>query len=275
MSDQPIGVFDSGLGGLTVLRALIDLLPDERVVYFGDTGRFPYGPKPADEVRSHALEISDVLLARDVKLLVVACNSAAAAALDTLAAKLDIPVIGVIEPGLRAAARVTRSGRIGVIGTVGTVASGAYQRLAAELTIERGGELDLTCAACPGFVEFVEAGDVDSDQVHVLAERLLAPVRDATVDTLVLGCTHYPLLARTIGDVMGRGVVLVSSADETAFAVRDLLTARDMLAAGSAPDTERDPRHVFFTTGRVDTFRMLGERFLGPEVASVEPWQWG
>ena len=274
MSDQPIGVFDSGLGGLTVLRALIDLLPDERVVYFGDTGRFPYGSKPADEVLSHALQITDVLLERDVKLLVVACNSAAAAALDTLQAKLDIPVIGVIEPGLRAAARVTRSGRIGVIGTVGTVASGAYQRLAHEMAVEHGGEFDLTCAACPGFVEFVEAGDVDSDQVHVLAERLLAPVRDATVDTLVLGCTHYPLLARTIGDVMGRGVVLVSSADETAFAVRDLLTAQDMLSPRPSPGSQGDPRHVFFTSGRVDTFRTLGERFLGPEVAAVEPWQW-
>jgi glutamate racemase len=267
MTDRPIGVFDSGLGGLTVLRALIDLLPDERVVYFGDTGRFPYGPKPAEEVLDHALEITDVLLAQDVKVLVVACNSAAAAALDTLGAKLDIPVIGVIEPGLRAAARVTRSGRIGVIGTVGTIASGAYQRVADELTEE----IDLTCAACPGFVEFVEAGDVDSDQVHVLAERLLAPVRDATVDTLVLGCTHYPLLARTIGDVMGRDVVLVSSADETAFAVRELLTAQKLLAA--TPPS--DPRHVFFTSGRVDTFRTLGERFLGPEVASVEPWEWG
>jgi glutamate racemase len=279
MSGQPIGVFDSGLGGLTVLRALIDLLPDERVVYFGDTGRFPYGPKPAEEVLAHALEITDVLLERDIKVLVVACNSAAAAALDTLQAKLDIPVIGVIEPGLRAAARVTRSGRIGVIGTVGTVASGAYQRLADEMAVVHGGEVDLTCAACPGFVEFVEAGDVDSDQVHVLAERLLAPVRDATVDTLVLGCTHYPLLARTIGDVMGRGVVLVSSADETAFAVRDLLTARGMLADGTDAadpvDAEGDPRHVFFTSGRVDTFRTLGVRFLGPEVASVEPWQWG
>jgi glutamate racemase len=275
MSDRPIGVFDSGLGGLTVLRALIDLLPDERVVYFGDTGRFPYGPKPAEEVLAHALEITDVLLDHDVKLLVVACNSAAAAALDTLQAKLDIPVIGVIEPGLRAAARVTRSGRIGVIGTVGTVASGAYQRVADDLS-----GIDLTCAACPGFVEFVESGDVDSDQVHVLAERLLAPVRDATVDTLVLGCTHYPLLARTIGDVMGRGVVLVSSADETAFAVRDLLTERELLAPGPRSDSteshaEGDPRHVFFTSGRVDTFRTLGERFLGPEVASVEPWQWG
>jgi glutamate racemase len=278
VSDQPIGVFDSGLGGLTVLRALIDLLPDERVVYFGDTGRFPYGPKPAEEVLAHALEITDVLLDRDVKLLVVACNSAAAAALDTLQAKLAIPVIGVIEPGLRAAARVTRSGRIGVIGTVGTVASGAYQRVAAELARERDGDLELTCAACPGFVEFVEAGDVDSDQVHVLAERLLAPVRDATVDTLVLGCTHYPLLARTIGDVMGRAVVLVSSADETAFAVRDLLTSRGMLApaaaTAAATGPSSDPRHVFFTSGPVDTFRTLGERFLGPEVASVEPWHW-
>jgi glutamate racemase len=271
MTDRPIGVFDSGLGGLTVLRALIDLLPDERVVYFGDTGRFPYGPKPADEVRAHALEITDVLLAHDVKALVVACNSAAAAALDTLRTQLDIPVIGVIEPGLRAAARVTRSGRIGVIGTVGTIASGAYQRFADGLRAERCDGVELTCAACPGFVEFVEAGDVESDQVHILAERLLSPVRDADVDTLVLGCTHYPLLARTIGDVMGRDVVLVSSADETAFAVRDLLTQQGMLASGPASD----PRHLFFTSGQADTFRELGARFLGPEVTAVERWHWG
>ncbi|MDQ1432469.1 MAG: glutamate racemase [Actinomycetota bacterium] len=263
MADQPIGVFDSGLGGLTVLRALIDLLPDERVVYFGDTGRFPYGPKPSDEVRHHALQITDVLLEHDVKTLVVACNSAAAAALDTLVERLDVPVIGVIEPGLRAAMRVTRSGRIGVIGTVGTIASGAYQQLSTE-------DIELTCAACPGFVEFVEAGDVDSDQVHVLAERLLAPVREARVDTLVLGCTHYPLLARTISDVMGREVVLVSSADETAFAVRDLLSAQGLLADGPPSD----PRHVFLTSGPVDTFRTLGARFLGPEVATVEAWAW-
>ena len=269
MTDQPIGVFDSGLGGLTVLRALIDLLPDERVVYFGDTGRFPYGPKPRDEVLHHALQITDVLVEYDVKTLVVACNSAAAAALDTLDERLEIPVVGVIEPGLRAAMRVTRTGRIGVIGTVGTIASGAYQRLAS--AVDGGdGAIELTCAACPGFVEFVEAGDVDSDQVHVLAERLLAPVRDATVDTLVLGCTHYPLLARTIGDVMGREVVLVSSADETAFAVRELLTTQGLLADGR----RSDPRHVFFTSGPVDTFRTLGERFLGPEVATVEAWSW-
>jgi len=271
MGDRPIGVFDSGLGGLTVLRALIDLLPDERIVYFGDTGRFPYGPKHREQVLEHALEITDVLLEQQVKALVVACNSAAAAALDTLDAQLEIPVVGVIEPGLRAAMRATRSGRVGVIGTVGTIASGAYQRVAAAAGVAAGGAgIELTCAACPGFVEFVEAGDVDSDQVHVLAERLLAPVRDADVDTLVLGCTHYPLLARTIGDVMGREVVLVSSADETAFAVRSMLTARGMLAEGPPSDA----RHVFFTSGPVDTFRTLGVRFLGPEVEAVESWPW-
>jgi len=266
VTDRPIGVFDSGLGGLTVLRALVDLLPGESVVYFGDTGRFPYGPKPGGEVTKYALEIGDLLVDRGVKLLVVACNSAASVALDTLDARYDIPVIGVVAPGVRAAARATRSGRVGVIGTVGTIASGAYQHAADALDAD----LELTCAACPGFVEFVEAGDVESDQVHVLAERLLAPVCDAGVDTLVLGCTHYPLLARTIGDVVGRDVVLVSSADETAFAVRDLLDRQGMRAA---PGTETN-KHLFLTSGPVDTFLTLGERFLGPEVVTIEAWQW-
>lgn len=259
----PIGVFDSGLGGLTVLRSLIDLLPDEPVVYFGDTGRFPYGPKPHDEVLAHSLEIAQLLVERGARLLVVACNSASAVALDELRRRFGVPVIGVIEPGLRAAARATRVGRIGVIGTVGTIASGAYQRVGAALHPH----VDLTCAACPGFVEFVEAGDLDSDQVHVLAERLLAPVRDAAVDTLVLGCTHYPLLARTIGDVMGRDVVLVSSADETAFAVRELL-------GGGRARVGGPPSHTFLTSGDPDRFRTLGARFLGPEVITVEAWSW-
>ncbi len=261
----PIGVFDSGLGGLTVLRALIDVLPDESMVYFGDNARSPYGPKPHDEVHAHAVEIADLLVARGVKALVVACNSATAAALDTLQERFTIPVVGVIEPGLRAAMNVTRSGRVGVIGTVGTIASGSYQRAAEAIDPN----VELTCAACPGFVEFVEAGDVDSDQVHVLAERLLAPVRYAGVDTLVLGCTHYPLLARTIGDAMGRDVVLVSSADETAFAVRDLLADEKLLV--SAPN---GADHTFLTSGSVETFGELGARFLGPEVAAVEGWRW-
>ena len=267
--ERPIGVFDSGLGGLTVVRALIDLLPDEDVVYFGDTGRFPYGPKPRDEVVKYSIEIADLLVDRGVKSIVVACNSAAAAALDVLRDRYDVPALGVVEPGLRAAASVTRTGRVGVIGTVGTIASGAYQ-LASERLADSGRPIELTCAACPGFVEFVEAGDVDSQEVHVLAERLLAPVRDAGVDTLVLGCTHYPLLARTIGDVMGRDVVLVSSGDETAFETRTLLGgAGHARRPGSEP-----PRRVFVTSGDLATFRTLGARFLGPEVETVEAWEW-
>jgi glutamate racemase len=262
--ERPIGVFDSGLGGLTVVRALLDLLPGEDVVYFGDTGRFPYGPKPAEDVLKYSLEITDLLLERRVKMIVVACNSASAAALEQLRDRLDVPVVGVIEPGVRAAVRATRSGRVGVIGTVGTIGSGAYQRAAHEVAPE----IALTCAACPGFVEFVESGDVDSDQVHVLAERLLAPIRDAEVDTLVLGCTHYPMLARTISDVVGPEVVLVSSADETAFEVRASLS----VAAGT-PTTD-DRRVSFITSGDIGIFRRLGARFLGPEVERVEAWTW-
>jgi glutamate racemase len=257
---RPIGVFDSGLGGLTVLRALVDLLPTESTVYFGDTGRFPYGPKPADDVLKYAIEIGDLLVDRDVKMLVVACNSATAVALESLQDRYEIPVIGVVEPGIRAAASATRTGRVGAIGTVGTVASGAYQQAAADAGIA------LTCAACPGFVEFVEAGDVESDQIRVLAERLLAPLQTAAIDTLVLGCTHYPLLARTIGDVMGRGVVLVSSADETAFEARRML-------GDPHPDAPSGTR-AFVTSGDPDTFRHLGGRFLGPEVEEVEAWRW-
>src|SRR6266545_5657645 len=204
-------MFDSGFGGLTVARALIDLLPAEHLVYLGDTGRYPYGPRPLDEVRRFARQITRYLVdEHGVKLVVVACNTASAAALDELQAMTPVPVVGVIEPGARSLVKATRSGRVGVIGTVGTMASGAYQRVVHDVDQS----VELTCAACPGFVEFVEKGETDSDQVHVLAERLLAPVRAARVDTLLLGCTHYPYLARTISDVMGRNVVLVSSADE-------------------------------------------------------------
>jgi glutamate racemase len=265
---RPIGLFDSGLGGLTVVRALLDLVPEEPLVYFGDTGRFPYGPKPAEEVLKYSVEIAEVLRERDVKMIVVACNSASAVALDHLRATLPIPVTGVLEPGLRAARRVTRTGRVGVIGTVGTIASGAYQRAAA--TIDSS--LEVTCAACPGFVEFVEAGDVESDQVHVLAERLLAPVRAARVDTLVLGCTHYPLLARTIADVMGPEVFLVSSAEETAFEIREALGSDGIAARTPLPPLADRAR--FLTTGDVETFRRLGTRFCGPEVNAVEAWSW-
>jgi glutamate racemase len=272
MDDRPIGMFDSGFGGLTVARALIDLMPDEHLVYVGDTGRYPYGPRPLAEVRRFAHQITGRLVHdHGVKLVVVACNTAASAApLAELEGAHGVPVVGVIEPGTRSLVAATRSGRIGIIGTVGTIASGSYQRVVDGLGVGAG--IHLTCAACPGFVEFVEKGETGSDQVHVLAERLLAPVRDAKVDTLLLGCTHYPFLARTIADVMGRDVVLVSSADETAFEVRRLLldTGLDRERGPGDPP----PRHRWLSSGDVAWFSELGQRLLGPELASGEPLVW-
>lgn len=261
-------MFDSGFGGLTVARALIDLLPAEHLVYVGDTGRYPYGPRPLDEVRVFAHQISRWLVEEhDAKLIVVACNTAAAAALEELRALLPVPVVGVIEPGVRSLVLATRSGRIGVIGTVGTISSGAYQQAVAATAPEAV----LTCAACPGFVEFVERGETSSDQVHVLAERLLDPVRSAGVDALLLGCTHYPFLARTISDVMGRDVVLVSSADETAFMVRAMLEGSAVARDPSAGDGRRD----WYSSGDVEVFRRLGRQMLGPELDRTAPVWFG
>lgn len=260
--ERPIGVFDSGFGGLSVARSLIDLLPREHLVYVGDTGRYPYGPRPAAEVRSFALEIASFLVdSVRSKLLVVACNTASAVALSEIAERFPVPVVGVLEPGLRAAAAVTRNRRVGVIGTVGTIASGAYQRLALRLAPE----CEVSCAACPGFVEFVERGETGSEQVHVLAERLLAPLLRRGVDTLLLGCTHYPFLARTIGEVVGRDVVLVSSADETAFDVRHLIEQSGLgRAAGSG-------RHRWLSSGDISWFAEMGRSLLGPELDAAEP----
>jgi glutamate racemase len=272
--DRPIGMFDSGFGGLTVARAFIDLLPDEDLVYVGDTGRYPYGPRSLDEVAEFAHQIARYLVdAHDVKLLVVACNTAAAAALGSLRDQLDVPVMGVIDPGVRSLVRATETGRVGVIGTVGTVGSGAYQRAVAA----SGAAVDLTVAACPGFVEFVEGGETDSDQVHVLAERLLAPVVEAKIDALLLGCTHYPYLARTITDVVGRDVVLVSSADETAFEALARFHQRspepgEPILQPATPG--RAGTHRFVSSGDVERFRDLGGRLLGPELVAAEraPW---
>lgn len=258
-------MFDSGFGGLSVARALIDLAPSEHLVYVGDTGRYPYGPRPLDEVRAFALQISRWLVGEhDVKLVVVACNTASAAALDTLRRLLPVPVVGVIEPGARAAAKATRNRRVGVIGTVGTIGSGAYQHAIAELPVP----IELVCAACPGFVEFVERGETRSDQVAVLAERLLAPLRDGEIDTLLLGCTHYPFLARTIADVVGRDVVLVSSADETAFEVRELLARRGIGRSDGAGDLR------FYSSGDVQWFRDVGGRLFGEELGEVGALSW-
>ncbi len=266
-NDRPIGVFDSGFGGLTVARALIDLLPAEQVIYVGDSARYPYGPRPADEVREFSVEIAEHLVkVEGVKIVVVACNTASAFALDDLRERFDVPILGVIEPGLRSAARATRNGAIGVIGTVGTIASGAYQSQARLMEIESR----VYCCACPGFVEFVERGEFMSDQVHVLAERLLEPLIGVGVDTLLLGCTHYPFLARTIADVMGRGVLLISSAEETAFDVREML----MRTAMTRTDTSA-PAHRFLSSGDLGWFVEMGSQLLGPELDHAERVSFG
>jgi glutamate racemase len=264
-------MFDSGFGGLTVARALIDLAPHEELVYVGDTGRYPYGPRELDEVRSFAVQIARWLVDEiDVKLIVVACNTASAAALDSLRALLPVPVVGVIDPGVRALAKATRNRRVGVVGTVGTIRSGAYQRAIDALPVP----LELVPASCPGFVEFVERGETRSDQVAVLAERLLAPVREAGVDALLLGCTHYPFLARTIADVMGRDVVLVSSADETAFEVRAILDAAEASGVGLARGDDRPGPLRVFSSGDVAWFRTVGSRLFGEELGEVQGLSW-
>lgn len=271
VDERPIGMFDSGFGGLTVARALIDLVPAEHLVYVGDTGRYPYGPRPLEEVRSFSLQIARWLVAEhDVKMVVVACNTASAAALGALREELEVPVVGVIEPGARALARATANGRAGVIGTVGTISSGAYQNVVDGMLAQGEGSIkELHCAACPGFVEFVERGETRSDQVTVLAERLLAPLAEVGIDALLLGCTHYPFLARTIGEVMGRDVVLVSSADETAFEVKALLEAQGLARASEEPGT-----HRFFSSGDVEWFKQVGSRLFGQELGSVESVSW-
>ena len=263
-SDSPIGMFDSGFGGLTVARALIDLMPQENLVYIGDTGRYPYGNKPADEVRGYAKELAWSLVREyGAKMIVVACNTAASVALDELVDELPVPVIGVIDPGARALVRVTRNNKVGVIGTVGTISSGAY----VQAIRATGTSVALTSAACPGFVEFVERDQTTGDEVMVLAERLLAPVRDAGVDSLLLGCTHYPYLSRVISDVMGSGVVLVSSADDTAFVVKQELEATQLMRAGATTG-----EHKFLSSGDIAWFAQLGRRLLGPELETATQW---
>jgi glutamate racemase len=266
-SDSPIGMFDSGFGGLTVARALIDLMPQENLVYIGDTGRYPYGNKPADEVRGYANELAwSMVREYGAKMIVVACKTAASVALDELVDELPVPVIGVIDPGARALVRVTRNNKVGVIGTVGTISSGAY----VQAIRATGASVALTSAACPGFVEFVERDQTTGDEVMVLAERLLAPVRDAGVDALLLGCTHYPYLSRVISDVMGPEVVLVSSADETAFIVKQELEATHLMRTGADNSTGE---HKFLSSVDIAGFAQLGRRLLGPELETATQWK--
>jgi glutamate racemase len=265
VTDAPIGIFDSGVGGLTVARAIIDQLPAESIVYVGDTAHSPYGPKPLAEVRGYALQVMDDLVAQGVKLLVIACNTASAAMLrdarERFTEGYGIPVVEVIQPAVRSAVRMTRNNRVGVIGTVGTVKSKAYEDAFAAAT-----ELQIFTQACPRFVEFVEAGVTSGPELFEVAGEYLQPLRDAGVDTLVLGCTHYPLMSAAIQYVMGSDVTLVSSAEETAYDVYRTLVSHDLLRQDRTP-----PAYTFEATGDSKSeFTSLARRFLGPEVTSVE-----
>jgi glutamate racemase len=256
--DRPIGVFDSGVGGLTVARAIWELLPNESVVYVGDGAHFPYGPRPLEEIRRFAMGIAEHLVARGVKLLVVACNSIEVSAIGDIAAAAEVPVVGVIGPGVRAALRATRNGVIGVIGTEATIRTGGYQRAV-------GSAAALHSAACPVFVEHVERGDTTSPALREAAAGYLAPLEDEGVDTVIMGCTHYPLLSGLLQLELGPDVVLVSSAEETAKDVYGELLRADALRTAAEP-----PTHAFETTGDAGAFRDLAERVLGLEVAGVD-----
>jgi glutamate racemase len=260
VSDASIGVFDSGVGGLTVARALLDQLPHEELLYVGDTANGPYGPLPIAEVRRHALAALDDLVGRGVKMLVIACNSASSACLRDARERYDVPVVEVIGPAVRRAAAATRNGQVGLIATSMTVASGAYDEAFAAAP-----DVTLTSAACPRFVDFVERGVTTGRQLLQLATHYLQPVMDADVDTLVLGCTHYPLLTGMISLVVGEGVTLVSSAEETAKDVYRVLVREGLERPEDAPP----PQHRFLATGDPAPFAKVGRRFLGPEIGQV------
>lgn len=257
---RPIGVFDSGLGGLTAVRELFRVLPEESVLYFGDTARVPYGTKSKDTVTRFSLEIARFLVRQDIKCLLVACNTASSYALDTLSRRLDIPVVGVIAPAVQAAVAASRgagggSGRIGVIGTLATVGSESYPH--AIHAIAPGAQV--ISRACPLFVPFIEEGWIGHPVLRAVAEEYLGDVRAAQLESLILGCTHYPLIASLVAELMGPGVKLVDSGAEAARALAALLRERGQLAAG-------EPRHHFFLSDERLNFNQVARGFLGREL---------
>ncbi len=261
MNAAPLGVFDSGIGGLTVVRALFERLPRESVIYFGDTARVPYGPKSPDTVRRYSAEILAYLLHRGVKAVVVACNTSTAHALGYLQEHSPVPVVGVIEPGARAAVRATKTGTVGVIGTAGTIASGAYERAITALRPDAR----VFAQPCPLFVPLVEEGWFDHPAAELIAREYLEPLKAAAVDVLVLGCTHYPLLKPLLARVMGSHVTLVDSAQETATAVAAELEAHGLLA-----EEKGSHEHRFVVSDDEPHFRKVGARFLGGKIKQVE-----
>jgi glutamate racemase len=259
-TSSPIGVFDSGIGGLTVVAEIMRQLPGEAIVYFGDTARLPYGPKSNETVTQFAIQDAEFLLGHGVKNIVVACNTASSVAIDALTARYEIPVIGVIEPGALAAVSSTLSGKVGVIGTEGTIASGAYRRAIRKLDRD----IEVIETSCPLFVPLAEEGWTDREVTLVIAHEYLTPLRDAGVDVVVLGCTHYPILKTTIGKVFGPSVKLIDSAEETAKEVGERLEDLGLARTGGT-----GPSHKFFVSDVPHRFREQAERFLGAPLGDV------
>jgi glutamate racemase len=260
-SARPIGVFDSGIGGLTVVRSLIKRLPNESIVYFGDTARVPYGPKSADVVRTYAQQDTEILNKRDVKLIVVACNTVSAVALDVVKQNSTVPVIGVIGPAASVAAQISKRRTVGVIGTLGTISSSAYTK--AINSISPG--IEIVAQPCPLFVPLAEEGWDSHDATRLIAREYLQPLIERGIDTLVLGCTHYPILKDIIAEVMGPEITLIDSADSTADTVYEELNGAGLLRIGSDP-----PSHLFLVSDVPHRFREVGERFLGQALERVE-----
>jgi glutamate racemase len=256
---SPIGVFDSGVGGLTVLKALVERLPGEATVYLGDTARVPYGTKSADVVIRYSLKNAELLMEHGIKLLVVACNTASSVAIPALSKALSVPVLGVIGPGAAAAAKATKTGRVGVIGTEGTIASGAYQRALQEAR----SDITAVTQACPLFVPLAEEGWTEGDVPELVAKRYLTPLLAQGIDTLVLGCTHYPLLEKVIARAAGPNVTLVDSAHATAERVEALLAAEHL------NDQSAAPQHTFLVTDVPGRFVQVGSRFLGQPISAA------
>lgn len=261
MSDsRPIGIFDSGVGGLTVVNEVLKKLPQENIVYFGDTARVPYGTKSPKIVETFALQDILFLLNQNVKILVAACHTVSSTVLESLIQTMHLPILGVVEPGVKAALRVTRNNRIGVIGTRATIMSGTYEKK----LIEKRGGITVVSQACPLFVPLAEEGWMDGDVTHRVATIYLKPLKEQKVDTLILGCTHYPLLKSVIRDVLGDSVYIIDSAEETAKLVEERLRVLDMKNA-----VEAEPCHAFFVSDIPHQFQKIGERFLGMKLESM------
>ncbi len=260
-NSHPVGIFDSGVGGLTVAKRIFKLLPDENVIYFGDTGRYPYGPRSKGIVKKFSFQNVNFLLRKRVKFIVVACNTASAFALGTLRKHYDVPLVGVVEPGATAAIKATRNGKIGVIGTVGTIYSKAYQK-----AIHRQApHLKVYAIPCPLFVSLAEEGYIDKDATQLIASEYLKPLIKKQVDTLVLGCTHYPLLKKAISHIMGEKVKLIDSAEETAKEVKSLLKHQGLLRNSTGKSYRK-----FYVSDVPDRFVEVGERFLKGKITDVK-----